>query len=190
LEISGDRVEGLPERRAGTIRRSEFGEVGPIVLHGAGELKLLGTERRPRHSDRKIEEILELGSVGCRVRKGDRRKEVLRRVLIVELIGRDWDELRHREVGAQSRAREGGVGASCGEGNVRRRETGERILRGDERSRGADQGGQSCFVRGLVVGDGSAGEIEIERGEEPPFIVIAALDYRHTVELAGGKRGA
>lgn len=89
MEISDDRVEGLPERGAGTIGRSEFSELGPIVLHGAGELKLLGIERRPRHSDRQIEEILELRGMGRRIRKGDRRKEVLRRVLIVELIGRD-----------------------------------------------------------------------------------------------------
>ena len=190
MEISGVRVEDLPERHAGTIGRSGFGEVSPIVLHGAGELKLLGSERGPGHSDRQIEEILKLGGVGGRVWEGDGRKKILRRVLIVELIGRDRDELRHREVGAQGRACEGGIGAGGGEGNVRGRKTGERILRGNERSRGADQRCESGFVCGLVIGDGSGGKIEIECGEEPPFIVIGALDDRDAVELAGGEGGA
>jgi len=191
LEVSGKRVEDLPERHAGTIGRSGLGEAGPIVLHVGGELELLGRERRTRDSDRQIEEILELGGVGGRVGKGDRRKEVLRRILVVEFIGRDRDELRHREVGAQRGTGEGSVGAGGGEGKVRRSKTGERILRGDDRSRrGANKGGESGFVCGLVVGDGSNGEIEIEGGEEAPFIVIGALDNRNAVELAGGERGA
>ena len=190
MEVSSKGVEDLPERPAETIGRSGFSELGPILLHGAGKLKLLSIERWPRHSDRKIEEILKLGSVGRCVRKTNRRKEILRRVLVVELIGRDWDEGRHREVGGQRGTGEGGVGAGGGEGDVRRRETGERILRGNDRSCGAYQGGEGGFVRSLVVGDGSNGEIEIERGEEAPFIVIGALDDRDAVELAGGERGA
>ena len=190
LEIAGDGVEFLPEGHARTIGGSKFSEVGPIVLHGARELQLLGAERRPRHSDGQREEILQLGSVGRGVRERNRRQKILRRVLVLELIGGERNELRHREVGAQGRTGENDVRASRGESNIRGRKTGEGILRGDQRSRGSDQGSEGCFVRGLIVGDGpGGGEIEIKRGEEPPFIVIAALDHRHMVELAGGERG-
>ncbi len=151
---------------------------------------MLGSERRTRDSDRESEEILELGSVGGRVWESDGRKKILRRVLVVELIGRDRDELGHREVGGKRGTGESSVGAGGGEGNVRRRETGKRVLRGDERSGGANQGGESGFIRELVVGDGSGGEIEIERGEEAPFIVVGALDDRDAVELAGGEGSA
>ena len=41
MEIAGARVEFLPDGHAGAIGVSKFGEVGPIVLHGAGELQLL-----------------------------------------------------------------------------------------------------------------------------------------------------
>src|ERR1700688_345191 len=68
LEIADARVEFLPDGYAGTIGVSKFGEVGPIALHGSGELQLLGVERRPRHSYRQSKEILKLGSAGRGVR--------------------------------------------------------------------------------------------------------------------------
>jgi hypothetical protein len=44
LEIADVRVEFPPHGHAGSIGVSKLGEVGPIVLHGAGELQLLGVE--------------------------------------------------------------------------------------------------------------------------------------------------
>ena len=72
MEIAGDRVEFLPDGHAGTIGVSKFGEVGPIVLHGARKLQLLGVERRPRHGHGQIENILKLGGVRRAVEEGDR----------------------------------------------------------------------------------------------------------------------
>src|SRR4029077_8929407 len=46
LESAGQRVETLPGGDAGTVGRAELGEVGPVVLHGAGKLELCGAERR------------------------------------------------------------------------------------------------------------------------------------------------
>ena len=100
LKIAEEGIEGLPERNAGTIGRAGFGEVGPIVLHGGGKLELLGVEGWAGHGDWEIEEILYFGGVGGGVLERDRRKEILRGVLVVELIGGERDELGHGEVRA------------------------------------------------------------------------------------------
>ena len=100
MKIALERIEFLPEGSGVVIGGAEFGEVGPIVLHGAGKLELLGIERWPRHGDGQIEEVLNLGGVSGGVGKRNRRQEILRGVLIVELIGGERDELRHRDVGS------------------------------------------------------------------------------------------
>src|ERR1700722_15400586 len=51
LEIGRKWIEFLPRRRGGTIGRAKFGEIGPVVLHGGGELELGGSERRARDGD-------------------------------------------------------------------------------------------------------------------------------------------
>ena len=188
LEIAGQRVEVLPCGDAGTVGRAELGEVGPVALHGAGELELCRGERWARNSYWQIEKILNLGRVSRAVGEGDRGEEILRRVLVIELIGGERDELRHRQVGAQGRASEDRVSTSGAECEVGGWKTGERILRGDDGSdEGSDERGERRFVRGLVVADGPDGEIEVEGDEQAPFVVIAALDYRDMVELAGGQ---
>ena len=108
LEVELKGIEGLPERRGSRIRRAEFGEAGPVVLHGRGELLLLLSERRVREG----EEVLKLGSVGGAVGECHRREEILRRTLVVELVGGERNELRHGEVGGKSRTGEDDVGAS------------------------------------------------------------------------------
>src|SRR5271156_6650831 len=61
LEIAGQRVEILPDGDAGAVGGAELGEVGPVVLHGAGKLELCGAERRARHSYWQVEKVLNLG---------------------------------------------------------------------------------------------------------------------------------
>src|SRR5580692_5093315 len=51
LEIGRQWIEFLPRRRGGTIGRAKFGEIGPVVLHGGGELELGGSEWRARDGD-------------------------------------------------------------------------------------------------------------------------------------------
>src|ERR1700733_1898159 len=51
LEIGRQWIEFRPRRRGGTIGRAKFGEIGPVVLHGGGELELGGSERRARDGD-------------------------------------------------------------------------------------------------------------------------------------------
>ena len=100
LEIAGQGVEVLPRGDAGTVGRAELGEVGPVVLHGAGELQLRSGEWRARESDGQIEKILNLGRVRRTVGEGDRGEEILRRILVIKLVGGERDELRHRQVRA------------------------------------------------------------------------------------------
>lgn len=77
LEIADEGVEGGPCGHAGTIRRAELGEIGPVVLHVAGELELLSVERRVRNRDREVEKVLQFGTMSCGVGEGDRREEIL-----------------------------------------------------------------------------------------------------------------
>ena len=62
-------------------------------------------------------------------------------------------------------------------------------MRGNQGSSGAHESGERGFVSSFCVRDGMAEQIETGRGEEAPFVVIAALNDRHVMELAGGERG-
>ena len=119
------------------------------------------------------------------IRESNRRQEILRRVFVVEFIGGKRNELRHRQVRAVGRTGEDHIGTGGGEGQISGGKTGKRIFSGDDWRAGPDQRSQGRLIRRLIVGDGPDGEIEIQRGEEAPFIVIAALDNWEVVELPG-----
>ena len=55
LEIADEWIEAGPSGHAGTIRRAELGEIGPVALHVAGELELLSVESKTRNGDREVE---------------------------------------------------------------------------------------------------------------------------------------
>jgi hypothetical protein len=77
--------------------------------------------------------------------------------------------LRQRLVGGERRAGEDEIRAGGGKGDIRRGEVGERVLRRDQPRRRSDQGGERRLVaRG---GDRRPDEVEIERGEQTPFIL-------------------
>src|SRR3984957_17449194 len=95
LEVCGQRIEFWPRWKAGSVGCAELGEIGPVVLHGAGKLQLRGSERRARNGDRQIKQILDLRSVRRAVWEGDRRQKILWCVFVVELVGLQRDERGH-----------------------------------------------------------------------------------------------
>src|ERR1700722_1396579 len=95
LEVCGQRIEFWPRWKAGSVGCAELGEIGPVVLHGAGKLQLRGSERRARNGDRQIKQILDLRSVRRAVGERDRRQKILRRVFVVEFVSLQRDEWGH-----------------------------------------------------------------------------------------------
>ena len=119
------------------------------------------------------------------VREADGRQEELWRVLVVELVGVGGHE-RREEPGCLARiAGEDGVGAERGEREVRAREPGERIERGEGprgRERYTERGRDRPDV--LPGRERSGHQVDVQSDEQPPLVVIRPLDDRDPVELS------
>ena len=119
-------------------------------------------------------------------REGELEPEVVRRGRVAELVGVGPAALGE-DIGQQRRATEFGVGEHLGERQVRGGERLQRVVREDRRGRlRAELGGDHLGV--LRRGERMAERVELERDEEPPLVVVAALQQRDVQVPAGLER--
>src|ERR1700738_3915493 len=161
-------MEARPVRRATPVGVAALGELRPIADHLVRQLLLIGVERRLREIETKSrrvggrEDVLDLRSVRCAVREAHGRQEVLRRILVVELVREGRDELRCNLVREGGRAGEYRVRSQGADRLVVSREAPARILRLDERHRrargeDADRGGNRRRIGGGGTRGGGGG---------------------------------
>ena len=118
-----------------------------------------------------------------------RGQEVLWRVLVVEFVSPCRHELRHGLIDGQCRTGEYRVGADRAEGHSRAGIRTQWVLGGDNRCRRRGYT-ERCRDHALVVRRGDRIALQFaERDEQPPFVVVRAIDDRNAVEVAGGEGG-